>query len=220
MHLAFPGRFARHHHCAGRHGGHRGFGRLGPHALGDDDAGWHGFRAGRKLSSDDLQLVILALLTEKPAHGYEIIRGLGERSGGFYTPSPGMVYPALTWLEEVGHAEVEAEGTRKLYRITSAGRAHLEAHRGTADTILAQLRWVGERMEQVREAFAGREAGTGASAHAPLFGARRHPWMTFALYQAGLELKAALFEKRGAGEAEQQRLAQVLKRAAEEVRRG
>ena len=85
---------------------------------------------GRKLASADLQLLILELLAEKPRHGYEIIKALDERSKGFYAPSPGMVYPALTYLEEIGHATVETEGARKLYHITELGRAHLEEHRG------------------------------------------------------------------------------------------
>ena len=61
--------------------------------------GGRAFRAGRRLASGDLQLVLLALLAERASHGYELIKALEERSGGFYSPSPGMVYPALTWLE-------------------------------------------------------------------------------------------------------------------------
>ncbi|HEV2332187.1 MAG TPA: PadR family transcriptional regulator, partial [Gammaproteobacteria bacterium] len=71
-------------------GGHRGEGM-----------GGRGFRTGRKLASGDLQLVILSLLADKPRHGYEIIKDVEERSGGFYSPSPGVVYPALTYLEEI-----------------------------------------------------------------------------------------------------------------------
>ncbi len=90
------------------------------------DMGGRGFGMGRKLASVDLQLLILGLLAEKPRHGYEIIKALDERSKGFYVPSPGMVYPALTYLEEIGHATVETEGARKLYHITEAGKEHLE----------------------------------------------------------------------------------------------
>ncbi len=70
--------------------------------------GGRGFGMGRKLGSADLQLLILRLLDEKPSHGYEIIKALDEHSNGFYVPSPGMVYPALTYLEELGFATVEA----------------------------------------------------------------------------------------------------------------
>src|SRR5215471_3540767 len=107
--------FFRGRHCGGRYGRRPGFGVFG--AMGGRGFGWHGFRAGRKLGGDDLQLLILALLADRPFHGYEIIRALEERSGGFYSPSPGMVYPALTYLEEIGYASVESEGAKKLYRI-------------------------------------------------------------------------------------------------------
>ena len=98
-----------------------------------------GFRTGRKLASDDLQLLLLALIAEKPSHGYDLIKLLEERSGGYYVPSPGMIYPALTYLEEAGHATVEPEGTKKLYRISEEGKGHLEQNRAAADELLAQL---------------------------------------------------------------------------------
>jgi DNA-binding PadR family transcriptional regulator len=211
------GRWGWSHGCIGRHARRHGFAPFAGHGHGDD-TGWQRFRTGRKLGGDDLQLLILSLLAEGPAHGYEIMKALAERSAGFYSPSPGMVYPALTYLDEVGYAEVESEGTRKLYRITDEGRAHLEEHRGTVDTLLAQMKWIGEKMEQVRSAFGGEEKATDAGADKPLFGRRRRRWMSFALYQAGLELKAALFEMRNADDAEQERIAKVLKRAARDVR--
>src|ERR1700751_2604728 len=119
----------RRHRCGGRPGRRPGFGGLWGMMAGRGGMGWHDLRAGRKLGADDLQLLILALLAEKPSHGYEIIKGLEERSGGFYAPSPGMVYPALTYLEELGYASVEADGAKKLYRISEEGRAYLEQNR-------------------------------------------------------------------------------------------
>lgn len=110
---------------------------------------------GRKLSSADLQLVVLALLETGPAHGYELIRALEEKSGGFYTPSPGVIYPALTYLAELGHADVESDGKRKLYSITTDGRAHLAANRDAASGILDALAKIASRMERVRAAFDG-----------------------------------------------------------------
>ena len=92
----------------GRFAGRGGF--LGWFA--DGWMGGPGIRAARVLASGDLRLIILALLNEKPRHGYEIIKALEDHSSGMYVPSPGMVYPALTYLEEMGHAEVEADGTR------------------------------------------------------------------------------------------------------------
>ena len=190
--------------CAGRHRRH-GFGGLLGGVMGHGDFGWHHFRAGRKLGAEDLQLVILALLAEKPAHGYEIIKALSDRSGGYYHPSPGMVYPALTYLEEIGYASVEAEGTRKRYTVTEAGRAHLDENRSVADTILAQLKWVGEKMGAMRNAFSS-EADAGDAMSAKLRAARAR-------------VRAALIEARGASEEEQRRIAGILDRAADEIRR-
>ncbi|MDZ5648009.1 PadR family transcriptional regulator [Nitrospirillum sp. BR 11828] len=158
---------------------------------------------GRKLSSADLELLILALLERKPAHGYELIRAVEEHSGGFYTPSPGVVYPALTFLAEIGHATAEPDGNRKLYRITDSGRTHLEGHRGTAIGILEGLRRIGRRMEQVREAYAG---VTDADPEAPED-----------LHQARHALKMALYGKRGCDAAEARRLAAILRRATVEI---
>src|ERR1700712_3637989 len=127
-------------HAIGRHHGRHGSGRGGGGFGGDGFmGGGAGFPGGRKLTSADLQLVILALLAERPAHGYELIKLLEERSGGFYSPSPGMIYPSLTYLDEIGHAVVEPDGARKLYRITDVGLAHLAANRAAADSILEAL---------------------------------------------------------------------------------
>src|ERR1700692_4690362 len=116
----------RFHHHFGRHHGGRGLGRFGKGFIDGDGWASRGFGMGRKLAPVDLQLLILALLADKPRHGYEIIKALDERSKGFYTPSPGMVYPALTYLEEIGYATVEADGSRKLYHIPASGQAHLD----------------------------------------------------------------------------------------------
>ncbi|MES2909962.1 MAG: PadR family transcriptional regulator, partial [Pseudomonadota bacterium] len=122
---------AHHERHAARHAAHhaiggRGFGGFrfdfGGGFPGEGKGGGRGgMGPGRKLGSADLQLLILALLAEKPRHGYEIIKALDERSNGFYSPSPGMVYPALTYLEEIGYATVAAEGAKKLYSITETG---------------------------------------------------------------------------------------------------
>ena len=195
--------------CAPRAGG-RPFGFFGG-MMGRGGRGLHGFRAGRKLGSDDLQLIILALLEEKPRHGYEVIKALEERSGGFYSPSPGMVYPALTYLEELGYAVVEAEGAKKLYRITDEGRGHLDARRPFAEAIFAQLRWIGSRMEHVRRAFEGDDA-----TRAPDNGTPRRSFGN-ALNEARHVLRAALIAKFDADAAEQDRVAEILRRAADEI---
>jgi DNA-binding PadR family transcriptional regulator len=205
MHRFVESLYGRRRGCAGR-GGRHGFGGMRGGFFGRGDISWHGFRAGRKLGSDDLQLLILAMLAEKPAHGYEIIKAIGERSAGFYSPSPGMVYPALTYLEEIGYASVEADGTKKLYRITPEGSAHLERNRGLVDTILAQLRWVAAKMEHVRQVFGSDRDQRDA--------------MTPELDEARARLRALLARKLGAPEEEQKRIAEILKRAAKEIDEG
>src|SRR3954466_12215771 len=89
-----PGRFFK---FIGRHRGRRGWGHFGG---GFGGGGFDGLMAGRKLAPGDLHLVILALLAEQPRHGYDIIKGLEDHSKGYYAPSPGMVYPTLTYIEE------------------------------------------------------------------------------------------------------------------------
>jgi DNA-binding PadR family transcriptional regulator len=170
-----------------------------------------GFRSGRKLSSGDLQLLILALLARQPAHGYELIRTIEELSGGFYVPSPGMIYPALTYLDELGHATSETDGNKKLFRITDAGRTALEADRATADRILDDFARIGSKMDAVRDVFAGRGAEPGRDPEA-----HGHD----ALELARQAIKASLFHKRGCSPEEATRLAEILRRAVEEINRG
>ena len=162
------------------------------------------FLAGRRLASGELQLVLLALLSQRPRHGYELIKALEEHSGGFYSPSPGMVYPALTWLEEMGYASVTAEGARKLYSITDSGRQYLGENQEAADTMRRQLEYIGRRMGRVREIFGGPDEEDEAGAQA-LGAARR-------------DLRAALREKHGATTAEKDRIAQILREAAARIR--
>ncbi len=168
--------------------------------------GGDGFPGGRKLGAAELQLVLLALLAERPAHGYELIRTLEERSGGFYVPSPGMIYPALTYLDEIGHAAVTQEGNRKLYAITAEGQAHLAANKAQAELILDALARIGGRMEQVREAFSGLNDAD--------------PQAADALHQARHALKHALMRKRGCAPDEARRIAQILDRATAEILKG
>ena len=106
----------------GRHGGHgRG-------------------RGGRFFEHGGLKLVVLAMIAERPRHGYEIIKDIEERMGGAYAPSAGVVYPTLTLLEETGQIEVaQAEGNKKLYRITEAGEAMLAANRAQVDAMMARM---------------------------------------------------------------------------------
>jgi DNA-binding PadR family transcriptional regulator len=201
--------FKRLHRCAedfdemrwaGRHR-HGGFGHFAAGFMGGGAGlGGQGFRTGRKLASGDLQLVLLSLLAEQPSHGYELIKALEQRSGGFYVPSPGMIYPALTWLEEVGYASVQADGAKKLYSITDEGRTYLKENREAADAMLHQLEFIGRKMGRVREIFSGFDDDGSHDVH-----------------QARHELRRALREKRHASGKDASRIAAILKRAAAEI---
>ena len=126
--------------------GHRGVG--GPGGMGADDI----LRAKRILAQGDLRLIALALIAEQPRHGYEIIKLFEEKTGDWYSPSPGIVYPTLTYLEEAGHVTASAEGSKKLYTITDEGRAWLEANRDVVDAVLDRLTALGERVNGWRRA--------------------------------------------------------------------
>jgi DNA-binding PadR family transcriptional regulator len=182
-----------------------------------------GLHRGRKLGSADLQLILLALLAERASHGYELIKSLEERSHGYYVPSPGMIYPALVYLEEIGHASVQAQGARKLYSITEDGLAHLERHRATVDALLEQLAWIGRRMDHLRQAMAGAgEPDDDADFDSPhAVGRRAEGHRREGIREvraARRSLKSALIEKSGASLAEQRRIATILERAAAEIR--
>jgi DNA-binding PadR family transcriptional regulator len=200
----------RHHfyHFIGRHRGHHGFGPFGRSFMEGGGLGGRGFGRGRKLSSSDLQLLILKLLDEKSRYGYEIIKELDERSKGFYVPSPGMVYPALTYLEEIGHATVAADGARKLHSITEPGKDHLSKNLAAADALFAQFDRVGERMDRVRQALDADEDGEQPDHERR--GSRE-------LHEARRDLKLALADKWHSSREEQQRIAAILARAAAEI---
>jgi DNA-binding PadR family transcriptional regulator len=188
-----------------RHGHGDGgfFSRGGGRGFGSDDD----FSRGRKFSSEDLQILLLALLAEEPRHGYELIKLLEARSNGFYTPSPGMVYPALTYLEELTFTTVESEGNRKRYALTETGRNYLEKHRERVEAIWAKLSFFAQRMGLVRRALAGEEAEEGRAGHHPLR----------ELIEARHKLKQALIERTHASGEEQLRIAKVLERAVAEI---
>ncbi|MGC2079853.1 MAG: PadR family transcriptional regulator, partial [Xanthobacteraceae bacterium] len=109
------GRWAAGRRHRGRWGGGFGFG--GRHGgMNPDD-----MRAGRMLAQGDLRLVALALIAQAPRHGYEIIKLVEEKTADWYSPSPGIVYPTLTFLEEAGYVTASTEGSKKLYTITVEG---------------------------------------------------------------------------------------------------
>ena len=115
----FGGRFGHGHH----HGGARG-----------------GQRLGRFFDHGDLRYVLLGLIAERPRHGYELIKAIEEKFGGLYSPSPGVVYPTLTLLEELGYIRPQGdEATRKQFAVTPEGSEFLAANRAVVDQIFARM---------------------------------------------------------------------------------
>jgi DNA-binding PadR family transcriptional regulator len=88
----------------------------------------------------DLKYVILEQLKDKPAHGYELMRAVEERFGGFYAPSPGAVYPTLQMLEDMGYVSSLQQDGRKVYTITDAGRAFLNERQPQVDEVFSRFR--------------------------------------------------------------------------------
>lgn len=204
------------HHAAaeggpgGKHHGPRGHGH-GPRGGRGGGFGFdhEGGPRGRKLSSDDLQLLLLALIGEQPSHGYELIKSLEQRSNGFYVPSPGMMYPALACMEDRGHVTIQLEGNRKRYALSDEGRAHLDANREHVDLMLAKLAAAAEKMRLMRSALA--EGGEGRDD-----AGERQRW-TAEFADARHALKRALQERAGASADEQGRIAAILARATAEI---
>ncbi len=106
----------------------------------------------RVLDSAELRLVLLHLIAEQPRHGYELIKAIETLSGGVYAPSPGMVYPTLTLIADVGEADEKAEGSRKLYAITEAGAAALAAEADAVKAAMARLEALAKMSERTDSA--------------------------------------------------------------------
>jgi DNA-binding PadR family transcriptional regulator len=98
-----------------------------------------GRHGGRLLDYGELRLLVVAMISEQPRHGYELMRAIEERSNGNYAPSPGFMYPTLAWLDDMGYTTVEAEGGRKSYRISTEGQAFHVANSGLIDRLFARL---------------------------------------------------------------------------------
>lgn len=182
-------------------------GRGGRGMAGEGEA----FMRGRRFSAEDLQLIVLGLLAEKPSHGYELIKAIAARSKGFYEPSPGVIYPALTYLEELGLTEVETVSNKKRYKLAAAGQVFLEERRERFEELIGSLAHLGRKMEYVRRAMAGEappdaEQGDDGSA-----------WLA-EFVEARMRLKRALLLRSNASPDEQRQIAAILDRAAEAIR--
>jgi DNA-binding PadR family transcriptional regulator len=205
-------------------------GRGGHHPVGAGGGGRHGFfggrfgggggmRSARVLGSGDLQLLILLLLSEKPRHGYEIIKAIEEHSSGVYTPSPGMVYPALTFLEETGYAIATAEGTKKLFSITAEGTEHLTKNRSAAEELWNRLALFGRKLAHFQRQYAEEEDVAEHFGGGPRDSVRSE-WRQMKAEFLGLrdELKAAIYEKLNSSIEEKKRVLQILRRTIDEIR--
>lgn len=187
----------RHWRFGGGFGGRHG-GRFGE---GGEDL----MRARRMLAQGDLRLVALALIAEAPRHGYEIIKLLEEKTADWYSPSPGIVYPTLTYLEEAGYVTASTEGSKKLYTITDEGRAYLESNRDLVDVVLDRLAALGERVNRWRRAARGEREDR-----------RELP----PLVEAALDHLRATLAKRLQSDAEAEaRLVEILARADADLQR-
>lgn len=136
-----------------RHGeGHGRFAGMGEGFGGGRSEGGRGLggrgtggRRGKRFAGEELRLMVLALLESGPQHGYQLIRAFAEKSGDAYSPSPGVLYPLLTLLQDMGAVEeAPGEGRTRSVALTEAGRAELAAGRAIADAAFARLAAMGE----------------------------------------------------------------------------
>ncbi len=122
----------------GRHSGERRFARESGDGFGGRGR-HHGGGRRRVFDHGDLRFILLSMIAAKPAHGYDLIKALEDRIGGGYSPSPGVIYPTLTMLEEQGFARVSAEDGKKLYQATDEGIAFLKANQSAVETIQVRI---------------------------------------------------------------------------------
>jgi DNA-binding PadR family transcriptional regulator len=130
-----------------RHGGpERGFGGRGPGGFGRG----FGEGRGRLFDAGDVKLVILRLLAEQPSYGYQLIKTMEQRLAGGYTPSPGVIYPTLTMLEEEGLASSLTENNKKIYSLTKEGNDFLESNKERIGELFERLEQTGRGFERGR----------------------------------------------------------------------
>jgi DNA-binding PadR family transcriptional regulator len=145
-----------HHECgerarwAGRSGRGFSFGPSGFHFdFGEGQGGWGGHRRRdrkRMFEGGELRLVLLKLIADEPRHGYELIKAIEEMTGGEYAPSPGIVYPTLNMLEDIGFiVEADSPEAKRTYEATDAGRAHLAENAEEVEELLNKLAGIGQR---------------------------------------------------------------------------
>jgi DNA-binding PadR family transcriptional regulator len=108
---------------------------------GPDGSGRRGRRSRRMFESGELRLVLLKLIADEPRHGYDLIRAIEDMTGGEYAPSPGVIYPTLTLLQDMGLIEeAPGEGPRKAFQASDEGRAHLAEREEEVEALFERLR--------------------------------------------------------------------------------
>lgn len=161
--------------------------------------------SGRKFNAEELQLMLLQLLADAPAHGYELIKRLKSLSEDYYCPSPGVLYPALATLESRGFAKVETKGRRKKYHLTTHGEEHLQLHIVDANELFAMLKHIAKKMLWFKHANNNPVQATEATGWTPDYVASRDA------------LRSALLAVDESCTEEQQRIAKILQRTAQEI---
>jgi len=204
----------------GRRGGWGGPGG-GPRGGFGGWGDWGGFgdnmRIGRMLASGDLRLIALYFIEQQPRHGYDLIKAIEEKTGGMYSPSPGVIYPALTFLEEANYVTSVAEGNKRLYTITDEGRTHLSDNREAVEGTLAHLGRISEQFGKVRERW---EEMRRSFDERPPRPDRDMDDVAPEVNDARRDLKDAIKQAaRNRNPDTQRQLADILRRAAEEIRR-
>ena len=173
------------------HGRHRNRGDCGPRGFGFPEAlfamgmgrgggwgrgwgegwggDWGGGRGGRHrrrvFDGGELRLVLLKLIADQPRHGYDLIRAVEELTHGTYAPSPGVVYPTLTMLQDMGLIEeAKGEGARKAFQVTAEGEAHLAEKAEEVAALIARLEDIGSDQRKAGGAPIKRAVGNLLSA--------------------------------------------------------
>lgn len=148
--------FHMHGRGCGPRGGSAGHWRRGPFEIEWDfgprhgGGGGGGGRARRMFDGGELRLVLLRMIADAPRHGYELIKAIEELTGGAYAPSPGVIYPTLTMLGDMGLIEEQAsEGARKRFAVTAEGEAHLAENAETVEALMARLGDLGAERDRV-----------------------------------------------------------------------
>jgi DNA-binding PadR family transcriptional regulator len=156
------------HDCGPRWAGRRGrgisFGPGGFHFdFGDGPGGWGGHRRRdrkRMFESGELRLVLLKLIADEPRHGYELIKAIEDLTEGEYSPSPGVVYPTLNMLEDIGFiSERKSKDSKKVYEATKAGQTHLEENAEEVEDLIERLEGHGESRRHGQRPEIGRAIG-------------------------------------------------------------